>query len=327
MDARCWLLGWMGAAAAALAACCLPAMAQDWPNRPVMLIVPSPPGDGSDIAARLLAEKLRARLGQPFVVENRPGAGGVIASTYVARLPADGYAFIMGNAGSHGINPAIQDKIAYDAVQDFTPVSMIYRAPNIFVASTKWKANTLAEFVAEARARTDKLTYASGGIGSSGHMNSEYLKTLTGIDANHVPYRGAGPALNDLVSGQVDFMAVNLPPAVGLVRSGQIKALAVTTAKRSPALPDVPTVAESGFKDYETVAWFGIMGPKDLPAAIVQKLSAEIARACVEQDFQERLAALSGEVYCNGPGAFGRFIANDIARWKDVAARARVKVE
>jgi tripartite-type tricarboxylate transporter receptor subunit TctC len=327
MSTRRRMLGWMVGAATAFAALSMPAMAQDWPTRPVMLVVPSPPGDGSDIAARLLAEKLRVRLGQPFVVENRPGAGGVIASSFVARLPADGYAFIVGNAGSHGINPAIQEKIAYDAVQDFTPISMIYRAPNIFVASTRWKANTLAEFVAEARARPGPLVYASGGVGSSGHMNSEYLKTLTGIEANHVPYRGAVPALNDLVSGQVDFMAVNLPPAVGLVKSGQIKALAVTTAKRSLALPDVPTVAESGFKDYETVAWFGIMGPKDLPATIVQKLNAEIARACAEQDFQERLAALSGEVYCDGPGAFGRFIANDIARWKDVAARARVKVE
>lgn len=303
------------------------AAAQQWPERQVTIIVPSAPGDGSDIAARLIAEKLRNALGQPFVVENRLGAGGVVGSAAAARAAADGYTFIMGNAGSHGINAATYANIPYDVMRDFTPVSLVYKAPNIFIASTKLPVKSMAELISYAKANPGRLSYASGGSGSSAHMNSEYLKVLTGIEATHVPYRGAGPALNDIVSGQVEFMAVNLPPAIGLVTSGQVTPLAVTTAKRAPALPNVPTVAESGFAGYETVAWFGLLGPQGVPPAIVERLHAEIVKACADTQIQEKLAVLGGETVCNSPAEFKSFLAADIARWKEVAGKANVTLQ
>ncbi|WP_181832651.1 Bug family tripartite tricarboxylate transporter substrate binding protein [Bosea caraganae] len=314
-------------AAAAVFALAGAARAEGWPERPVTIIVPSPAGDGSDIAARLIGEKLRIALGQGFVVENRPGAGGVIGSLATARSAPDGYTFIMANAGSHGINPATYVNIPYDAQADFTPISLIYRAPNIFIASPKLPVSSMKELVAYAKANPGKLSFASGGAGSSAHMSTEYLKVLTGIEATHVPYRGASPALNDIVSGQVEFMAVNLPPAIGLVKGGQVKPLAVTTLKRAPALPDLPTVDESGVKGFETVAWFGLLGPKGLPQPIVDKLHAEIAKACADKEVQEKLAVLGGETVCNSPAEFRSFLAADIARWKDVAAKASIKIE
>lgn len=322
-DWGCRILG-VAVAALALAG---PGQAQAWPDRPVTIIVPSAPGDGSDIAARLIGEKLRAALGQGFVVENRLGAGGVVGSTAAAKSAPDGYTFIMANAGSHGINPAIYVNIPYDALADFTPISLIYRAPNIFVANAKLPVSNMSELVAYAKANPGKLSFASGGAGSSAHMSSEYLKMLTEIEATHVPYRGAGPALNDIVSGQIEFMAVNLPPAIGLVKSGQIKPLAVTTLKRAPALPDVPTVDESGVKGFETVAWFGLLGPKGVPKPIIDKLNAEIVKACADKEVQEKLAVLGGETVCNSPAEFETFLAADIKRWKDVAAKAQIKIE
>ncbi|MGL4636273.1 MAG: Bug family tripartite tricarboxylate transporter substrate binding protein [Beijerinckiaceae bacterium] len=302
------------------------ANAQAWPSQPVTIIVPSAPGDGSDVTARLLGEKLREALGQPFIVENRVGAGGVVGSTAAARAAPDGYTFIMGNAGSHGINAAIYADIPYDALKDFTPVSLVYRAPNIFVASPKFPIKTMGELVTYAKANAGKVSYASGGNGSSAHMNAEYLKLLTGIEATHVPYRGASPALNDIVSGQMQFMSVNLPPAIGLVKSGQITPLAVTSRKRAPGLPDVPTMEEAGFAGYETVAWFGLLAPKGISQDIVTKLHQEIAKVCTDKAFTERLVALGGETVCNNPTEFGQFLQADITRWKEVAAKGNIKL-
>lgn len=300
--------------------------AQSWPERPVTIIVPSAPGDGSDIAARLIAEKLRESLGQPFTIDNRVGAGGVVGSTAAARAAPDGYTFIMGNAGSHGINAAIYADIPYDVMKDFVPVTLVYRAPNIFVASPKFPIKSMNDLVAYARANAGKVSYASGGNGSSAHMNAEYLKVLSRIEATHVPYRGAGPALTDIVSGQMQFMSVNLPPAIGLVKTGQVTPLAVTTRKRSPNLPDVPTMEEAGFPGYETVAWFGLLGPTGVPQAILSKLHAEIAKACSDMALQERLASLGGEIVCNTPAEFAAFLASDVARWRDVAKKGNISL-
>jgi tripartite-type tricarboxylate transporter receptor subunit TctC len=301
--------------------------AQVWPERQVTIIVPSSPGDGSDIAARLIGEKLRQALGQPFVIENRTGAGGVVGSAAAAKAPADGYTFIMGNAGSHGIIPATYAAVPYDALRDFSTVSLIYKAPNIFIASKKLPVASMSELVAYAKANPGKLSYASGGNGSSAHMNSEYLKVLTGIEATHVPYRGAAPALNDIVSGQIEFMAVNLPPAIGLVKSGQVTPLAVTTRSRASALPDVRTVEESGFAGYETVAWFGLLAPQGVPEPIIARLHGEIGKACADQEVQQKLAVLGGETVCNTPAEFRAFLTADIARWKDVAAKANIALQ
>jgi tripartite-type tricarboxylate transporter receptor subunit TctC len=305
----------------------LAAQAGPWPERQVTLIVPSAPGDGSDIAARLIGEKLQAALGQPVVVENRMGAGGVVGSAAAAKAAPDGYTLIMGNAGSHGIIPATYKDVPYDAMRDFAPVSLVYRAPNIFLASKKLPVKSLAELVAYAKANPGKLSFASGGNGSSAHMNSEYLKVLTGIEATHVPYRGSGPALNDLVSGQIEFMAVNLPPAIGLAQSGQVTPLAVTTRKRAAALPEVPTVEESGFPGYETVAWFGLLVPTGVPAEIVTRLHAEVVKACADQEIQKKLAVLGGDVVCNTPAEFRAFLGADIARWKEVATAAKISLD
>jgi tripartite-type tricarboxylate transporter receptor subunit TctC len=301
--------------------------AQSWPERQVTIIVPSSPGDGSDIAARLIGDKLRQALGQPFVIENRTGAGGVVGSAAAAKAPADGYTFIMGNAGSHGIIPATYAAIPYDALRDFATVSLIYKAPNIFIASKKLPVTSMAELVAHAKANPGKLSYASGGNGSSAHMNSEYLKVLTGIEATHVPYRGAAPALNDIVSGQVEFMAVNLPPAIGLVKSGQVTPLAVTTRKRAATLPEVRTVEESGFAGYETVAWFGLLAPTGVPEPIIARLHAEIGKACADKEVQDKLAVLGGETVCSTPSEFRTFLTADIARWKDVAGKANITLQ
>lgn len=315
-------------AALCLAACFGgPAAAQGWPSRTITIIAPSAPGDGSDVVARALAEKLRGLTTQGIVIENRMGAGGVTGTASAAKAAPDGHTLIMGNAGSHGINPAIFTNTPYDVMRDFQPISLIYRAPNIFLAAPKTPATTMSELVAFAKTRNGGLNYASGGIGSSAHMNAEYLKVLAGFGASHVPYRGSSPALTDLVGGQVDFMAVNLPPAIGLVKAGQVKALAVTTAKRSPALPDVPTMQEAGFAGYETVAWFGLFAPRGVPADVVAKLEAAIASACADPDFGKRLEALGGETVCNGPAAFAAFVEADIRRWRDVAQKAGIRLE
>jgi tripartite-type tricarboxylate transporter receptor subunit TctC len=315
--------------ATALSAALAPASsarAQAWPVQPVTIIVPSAPGDGSDVTARLLGERLREALGQPFVVENRVGAGGVVGSTAAARAAPDGYTFIMGNAGSHGINAAIYADIPYDTLRDFVPISLVYRAPNIFIASPKFPIKTMGELVAYAKANAGKVSYASGGNGSSAHMNAEYLKLLTGIEATHVPYRGASPALNDIVSGQMQFMSVNLPPAIGLVKSGQVTPLAVTSRKRAPGLPDVPTMEEAGFAGYETVAWFGLLAPRGISPAIVTRLHQEIVKICANTAFSERLEALGGETVCNSPAEFGQFLQADITRWKEVATKGNIKL-
>jgi tripartite-type tricarboxylate transporter receptor subunit TctC len=312
---------------AALVTGAAPADAQTWPARPVKIIVPSPPGDGSDTAARLIGEKLSAALGQPFVVENMPGSGGVIGTQAAVKAPADGYTLIMGNAGSHGINAAIFPKLSYDPIGDFAAVSMIFRAPNIFVAAPTLGVKSLAELIALAKSRSDPLNYASGGNGSSAHLNAEYLKLLAKIQGKHVPYRGASPALNDIVAGHVQFMSVNLPPALQLVKTGKIVPLAVTSAKRSSQLPDVPTVAESGFPGYETIAWFGLLAPKATPADVITRLHGAIVKACAEADIRSKLEALGGEVVCNPPAEFGAYITNDVKRWKEVANEAKIRLE
>lgn len=305
----------------------LSAHAQEWPQKQVRVIVPSAPGDGSDTAARVIGDKLTAALGQPFVVENMGGAGGVVGTGAAAKAAPDGYTFIMGNAGSHGINAAVYAKLAYDPIADFVPVSMVFRAPNIFVANPGLGVRSVADLVAKLKAEPGKLNYASGGNGSSAHLNAEYLKLLTSTDAKHVPYRGASPALTDVIAGHVHFMSVNLPPALPLIKDGKLAPLAVTTKARSPQLPSVPTMAESGFADYETVAWFGLLAPKGVPEPIIRKLHAAIVEACKLPDVRAKLEGLGGEVVCNTPDVFGAMLKADVERWKRVSEAAKIRIE
>ena len=301
--------------------------AQSYPNKPVRIIVPSSPGDGADLLARAHATPLQQALGQPFIVENRAGAGGVIGSEMVAKSPADGYTLIVAHAGSHAINAALYPKLTYDPQRDFTPVMLLMTAPNVLVVNPSLPIKTVQDFITYAKKQPGKLTYGSGGNGSSAHLTMEAFKSATGIDLVHVPYKGSNPALTDIIGGQIPLMFVNLPPAVPHIKTGKIRAVAVTTARRSNALADVPTVAESGLAGFETVAWFGVLGPAGMPRDIVQRLNAEIAKVMQSADWKERIVALGGDSAPGAPEALAERIRTDVARWKKVVADAGIKPE
>ena len=311
----------------ALAALPLLAHAQAWPSRPIHIVAPSTPGDAPDVIARIVADKLSVALGREVVVDNKPGAGGVVGSEFVAKATPDGYTLIMGNAGSHGINAAVYAKLPYDIQRDFAPVSQIAVAPNIFVVNPNVPAKTVQEFIAYAKSRPGQLAYASGGNGSSSHMSMELFKSMTGADLIHVPYKGSSPALTDVVAGNDVAMFVNMPPAVPLVKAGKLRALAVTTLTRSPLMPDVPTVSESGLTGYETVAWFGVLAPAGTPKDVVNRLSAELAKIAHSPEMRERLTSLGAEPVGSTPEAFSAVIARDIAKWTALSKSVGIKVD
>ena len=300
--------------------------AQAYPTKPIRLVAPSTPGDAPDVIARLVAERLSGVLGQQVVVENRPGAGGVVGSEIVAKAAPDGYTLIMGNAGSHGINAAVYSKLPYDILKDFAPVSQIAIAPNIFVVNPALPVHTMPEFIAYAKARPGQLSYASGGNGSSSHMSMELLKSMAGIDIVHVPYKGSTPALTDVISGQDAVMSVNMPPAVPHVKAGTLRALAVTTRTRAPSMPDLPTVAET-LPGYETVAWFGVLAPAGTPKDVINRLSVEIAKIARSPDMRERLAGMGAEPVGGTPEEFGAVMARDIAKWTALAKSVGIKID
>jgi tripartite-type tricarboxylate transporter receptor subunit TctC len=315
-------------ALAVVALCAITAVhAEGWPARPVRIFVPSPPGDGSDVTARAVADKLSLAFGQPFVVENKPGAGGVVASEQVAHAAPDGYTLIMGNAGSHGINAAVYTRLSYDPVRAFTPIALVSLSPNVLVANADAPFHTIRELIAAAKAKPGVLDFASGGQGSSAHMSMELFKYMTGTDLHHIPYKGATPALTDLIAGVVPVMFVNLPPAMGHIRSGKVRALAVTTAQRWSALPDVPTVAEAGVPGFETVAWFGLLAPAGTPQPVIERLAAEIHRIVQMPDVRARIEATGAQAVGSTPAEFAQRIGDDVAKWKRVAEAARVHID
>jgi tripartite-type tricarboxylate transporter receptor subunit TctC len=314
-------------ALAALALCLASGVhGQDWPLRPVRIVVPSTPGDGSDVTARAVADKLTTALGQPFVVENKPGAGGVVGAEQVAHAAPDGYTRFLGNAGSHGINAAVYTRLSYDVVRDFAPVSLISQSPNVLVANPDAPFRTVKELIAAARASPGKLDYASGGQGSSAHMSMELFKYLTRTDLNHIPYKGATPALTDIIAGTVPVGFFNLPPAMGHIRSGKVRALAVTTAQRWSALPDVPTVAEAGVDGFETVAWFGLLAPAGTPRPVIDRLAAEIGRIVQMPDVRARIEATGAQAVGATPVALAGRIHGVGEKWNRVGAAAKVRI-
>jgi tripartite-type tricarboxylate transporter receptor subunit TctC len=313
--------------AIAIAAVATGALAQPYPSKPVKLVAPSTPGDAPDVIARLVADKLSTALGQQVVVENRPGAGGVVGSDYVAKAAPDGYTLIMGNAGSHGINAAVYAKLPYDIQRDFAPVSQVAVAPNVMVINPSLPASTVAEFIAYAKANPGKLSYASGGNGSSAHMSMELFKSMSGIDIQHVPYKGSSPALTDVVSGQVVAFIGNMPPTVPLIKAGKLRALAVTTKSRSALMPELPTIAEAGLPGFETVAWFGVLAPAGTPPEIVNRLSAEIAKIAKSPEIRERLVAMGAEPVGSTPEEFKAVIDRDIAKWKPLAQKVNIRID
>ena len=301
--------------------------AQPYPTKPIKLVAPSTPGDAPDVIARLVADKLSTALGQQVVVENRPGAGGVVGSDYVAKAVPDGYTLIMGNAGSHGINAAVYSKLPYDIQRDFAPVSQVAVAPNVMVINPSVPASTVAEFIAYAKANPGKLSYASGGNGSSAHMSMELFKSMSGIDIQHVPYKGSSPALTDVVSGQVVAFIGNMPPTVPLIKAGKLRAIAVTTKSRSALMPDLPTITEAGLPGFETVAWFGVLAPAGTPPEVVNRLSAEIAKIAKSPEIREKLVAMGAEPVGSTPEEFKAVIDRDIAKWKPLAQRVGIKID
>ena len=309
---------------AALASTSVLAMAQSFPARPVKLIVPSAPGDGSDIMARVIAQKLQERWGQPVTVENRPGAGGVVGTEAAAKAPGDGYTVIVGNAGSHAINQALYPKLPYDVTQDFTAVTMLASAPNAFVVNPAIPAKTVAEFIALAKSEPGKYAFASGGNGSSAHLNGEMLNMMAGIKTTHVPYKGATPAITDVMSGQVQLMIGNLPPMLPHIRSGKLRLLGVTTPRRFAAVADAPPIAET-VSGYESLAWFGIFAPATTPKDVIARWHADTVAVLAMPDVRERIVALGFDVVGNTPEQYNAIVKADIEKWTRVVKASGAK--
>ncbi|AHG63774.1 Bug family tripartite tricarboxylate transporter substrate binding protein [Advenella mimigardefordensis] len=304
---------------------CTPALAA-YPERPITWVIPSPPGDGSDSIGRLLADKVGRALGQTIVVQNKPGAGGVIGSESVANAKPDGYAMIVGNAGSHGINAAIYSKLRYDVVKSFKPVGLFCTTANVLAVRQDLPVSNVKEFVAYIKNSKTSLNYSSGGIGSSAHLSAELFKSLADVPLVHIPYRGATPAVQAVLSDEVVTMVGNLPPWLSQIKSGKAKALAVTTKERVPELPDVPTLAET-YPGFETVAWFGLLAPADTPNEIIERVNKQINEALASPDIQERLKAVSCAPAGGTSEEFAERIRNDVSRWKKLAQEKNIKAD
>jgi tripartite-type tricarboxylate transporter receptor subunit TctC len=315
----------LAAGAAALPAVSPIAWAQAYPSRPVRIIVGFPPGGVGDILARLMGQWLSDRLGQPFVIENRPGAASNIGTEVVVRAPADGHTLLLATP-PNTINVTLYDKLNFNFIRDIPPVAGIMRGPNVMVVNPSIPATTVAEFIAHAKANPSALSMASGGNGSTQHVAGELFKMMTGVTMQHVPYRGGVAALADLISGRVHVMFDNLPTSIETIRAGKLRALAVTTATRSEALPAVPTVAEF-VPGYEASAWWGIGAPKNTPADIVNKLNREINAALADPKMKARLADLGGTVLPGSPADFGKLIADETEKWAKVVKFSGAKPE
>ena len=314
-------------AAFTAAVCSAAALAQTYPSKPIRLLVPFAPGGSSSIVARAFSAEMSKGLGQQFVVENKPGAGGNIAMEEVARADPDGYTLIIGHVGTLAMNPYLFEKLPYDANRDFRPISLFAKVPTIFVVHESVPAKNLDEFVALAKKDPGKLYYGSAGNGSAGHLAIEYLKLVTHIDIQHVPYKGTGPNLIDLVAGRTQFSAAGTPPLMPHVKAGKLRVVAVGTTRRLGVLPDVGTVAEQGYPGFETSQWYGLIGPAKLPDAIVNRLASESAKAAKSAALEKQLEPDSAEAVGSTPKEFAAFIAKEQARWKEVVQKAHVKVE
>jgi tripartite-type tricarboxylate transporter receptor subunit TctC len=300
--------------------------ATGWPSRAIRLIVPFPPAGSTDILAREIALKVQEALGQPVVVENRPGAGGSIGSTEAARAPADGYTLLMGHIGTLAINPSLYPKLAYDPRTSFAPVALVARLPNVLVVNPKVPARDLSGLIALAKAHPDELRYASGGNGSAAHLAMEYFKLKAGVDIVHVPYRGTAPAVTDVLAGHVEMIMTGVPAIQQHVKSGKLRALGVSSRTAVATIPDVPTIAAT-LSGFEAIQWYGIVAPAGTQANIVERLNAEINRSLATETLKARLEAEGAEATPDSPAAFGMLINSEIARWKPVVESAHMRPE
>ena len=321
---RCWNRLAVGAVLAALA---FGAAAQTYPSKPIRIVVPFPAGGTTDVLARAVAQKLTESLGQAAVVDNRPGAGGNIGAELVAKAPPDGYTLLMGTVGTHAINPSLYPKMPYDHVKDFVPVILVAGVPNVLVINPSLPVNSVQELIAYAKANPGKLNFASSGNGTSIHLSGELFKTMAGVQMAHVPYKGSAPALQDLVGGQVQLMFDNLPSSLALIRAGKLKALAVTSLTRAAALPDVPTVAESGLPGFEASSWFGLLAPAATPQPVVVTLNTDVAKWLATPEAREKLLAQGANAAGGTPADFARHIAAETAKWQKVVKESGAKID
>ena len=302
-----------------LAACALLffsalALAQEFPSKPIRLIVPFPPGGGNDTVARAIAQQASPALGQPIVVDNRPGAGGIVGAEIAAKAPADGYTLFLGGVGSHAVNPNLHSKLPYDPVKDFAPITLLASAPSVLVVNPSLPARSIAEFTAYARANPGKLNFASNGNGSSAQLAAVMYEAAAGVKMVHVPYKGLGPALTDLLSGRVELMFSSIVAIVPHIQAGRLRALAVTGRTRSALLPNVPTIAESGFPGYQAGSWYGILAPAGTPPPIIGRLHDELVKALRSPEVSQRLSAEGAEIVGSTPEEFAAHIAAEKAR-------------
>jgi tripartite-type tricarboxylate transporter receptor subunit TctC len=322
-----------GIALSALALAALPAAAQSgWPSKPVRIVVPFAAGGTTDILARAIAPELSRAFGQQFIVDNRGGAGGNVGADIVAKSPADGYTLLMGTVGTHGINRALYEKLPFDPIKDFAPITLVAGVPNVMVMQTE-KArsmgiNNVADFIKYAKAHPGKLNMASSGNGTSIHLAGELFKSMSGTYMVHFPYRGSGPALLDMVGGTMDVMFDNLPSSMPQIKAGKLKALAVTSKQRSAALPDVPTVEEAaGLKGFDATSWFGLLAPAGTPADIVNRIPQETAKALNTPAIKEKLLAQGAIPSGNTPAEFARHIDAEHRKWAQVVKASGAKVD
>ena len=313
------------AGAAALPAVSHIAWAQTYPTRPVRLIVPVAPAGASDITARLIGQWLSERLGQPFIIENRPGAGNSIGTEAVVRAPADGYTLLL-VGGFNAVNATFYDKLNYNFIRDIAPVASIVRTPFVMVVNPSVPAKSVPEFIAYAKANPGRITFGSAGIGGSNHLAGELFKFMAGVNMVHVPYRGIAPALNDLLGGQVQVTFASMPSSIEYISAGRLRALAVTTVSRAEALQDIPTVGEF-VPGYEASAWFGIGAPKATPAEIIEKLNKEVNAALADPRMKARIVDLGGDVLALSPADFGKLIADETEKWGKVIRALNIKAD
>jgi tripartite-type tricarboxylate transporter receptor subunit TctC len=302
------------------------AHAQSWPTKPIKLIVPYPPGGGTDVIARIVQEPLAKELGQQVIIDNRGGAGGSIGSALAAQSPSDGYTVLF-TLSSHTINPAIYTKLPFDTEKDFSSVVTVASLPQILVANPNFPAKTVKEVIEMAKAKPGTISYASVGNGSPGHLAGAMMATDAGVDMTHIPYRGGGPAVTDVMAGQVPLLWVSIPAAAQFVKAGKLRALAVSTVKRSAVFPDVPTMVESGFKGFEVDSWYAMFVPAKTPQTIIDRLNKATVNVLAQPEVKERLLGQGAEAVGDSPAQLSGVVKKEIAKWKQVVKSANIKVD
>jgi tripartite-type tricarboxylate transporter receptor subunit TctC len=312
--------------AAIVAAIAAPAAAQDYPVRPIRIIVAYTPAGATDILARAVGQKMSENWGQPVIVDNRPGAAGNIGTEIAAKSAPDGYTLLMATAGTHGINPGLYRKLNWDP-KEFTGVSLVAMVPNILVVNNALPVKSVKELIAYAKANPGKLSYGSPGLGSTAHLSMELFKSMTGTNMIHVPYKGSAGVMADVISGQIALTMDNIPPYLPQVKAGKLRALAVSPSKRTPAAPEIPTVAEAGVPGYDSGAWFGLVAPAGTPKPVVDKLAHETQRILKLPDVRERIGALGAEVVGDAPEEFNAFMKSELAKWAKVIKDANVELQ